>query len=181
MKKFFAVALALVMMLCCACALAEAAYSYSEYSYDESLFTEIGGEWIAMEGLGLMFYQPDIYLPAEVPQEAADQGIVALFMSEGGTSEFSISYGPAIDVEGNPAASIEDLAAYYTALGATNVDVIIVNGIPVVTSLFEESNILNYSVFFADSTQCIVTFAPASDANTAVMGGLVITTLMVME
>ena len=50
-----------------------------------------------------------------------------------------------------------------------------------VTSLLTNNDMLNYSVLFEDSTQCILSFTPASDANTALMGGLTITSLMVVE
>lgn len=181
MKKILALVMAMAMLLVSASAFAEATYTYTEYNYDESMFTEIGGEWIAMDGLGLMFYLPDIYLAAEIPEEMAQMGMVGLFGAEDGIGVISVAYGPAVDVNGNPAASIEDLAAYYTAVGATNVDIILVNGIPVVTSLVAENDTLSYTVFFEDSTQCVMSFAPASDTNTALMGGLMITTLMAAE
>lgn len=182
MKKILAFVLCLMMAFSMVAAVAEeAAYSYAEYNYDETLFAEIGGDWIAMDGLGLVFYLPDIYLAAEVPEALVETGVVGLFGAEDGVGAISVAYGPAIDVEGNAAASIEALADYYTSIGATNVDVIIVNGIPVVTSLVAENDLLSYSVFFADSTQCVMSFTPASDANTALMGGLMITSLMAAE
>lgn len=181
MKKIMVLVLALAMLLVSSSAFAETAYTYTEYNYDETLFAEIGGEWIAMEGLGLMFYLPDIYLASEVTEEMAQSGTVGFFCTEDASSFMSITYGGAIDDAGNAITTIEGLAAYYTSVGATNVDVIIVNGIPVATSLLPESDMLSYSVFFTDSTQCIVSFAPASDTATALMGGLTITSLMAAE
>ena len=181
MKKIISLFMALTMLLVSVSVLAEAAYTYSEYTYDESLFAEIGGEWIAMEGLGLMFYQPDVYLAAELPELLAETGVIGAFATEDSSSVFTVSYGPAVDGEGNAVESVEELAAFYASTGATNVDVIIVNGIPVVTSLMEENDMLNYSVFFSDSTQCILTFTPASDANTALLAGLMLTSLMISE
>lgn len=181
MKKIISLIMILAMLLVSASAFAEAAYTYTEYTYDESLFTDIGGEWIAMEGLGLMYYQPDIYLTAEVPAELAENGVIGAFATEDSSSVFTVAYGPALNVEGNAAASIEELGAFYTATGATNVDVIIVNGIPVLTSMMTENDIINYSVFFEDSTQCVLTFTPASDANTALIAGLMLSSLMIAE
>ena len=181
MKKIIALALALMLAFTCAAFAEEAAYTYTEYNYDETLFAEVGGEWIAMDGLGLMFYLPDVYTAAEVSEEMAEMGFVGIFGADDGVGAFTVSYGPASDVEGNPAATVEDLADYYTAIGATNVDIVVVNGIPVVTSLIEENDTLNYTVFFEDSTQCVLSFGPASDANTALLAGLMITSLMVVE
>ena len=172
MKKILALVMALAMLLVSASAFAEAAYTYTEYSYDESLFTEIGGEWLAMEDLGLMFYLTDIYMAAEVPEALVEVGTIALFATEDGSSYMTIAYGPALNAEGNAAATVEELAAYLTAIGSSNVDVIIVNGIPVVTSMNVENDTLAYSVFYEDGTQCLISFAPASDATTALMGGL---------
>ena len=180
MKKMLALVLCLLVAVS-ASAFAESAFTYTEYSYDESLFTDIGGEWIAMDGLGLMFYLPDIYLAAELPEELAEAGVIGAYATEDSSSVFTVSYGPALNAEGNAAASIEELAAYYASTGATNVDIIIVNGIPVLTSLIAESDMINYSVFFTDSTQCVLSFTPASDANTALIAGLMSTSLMVAE
>ncbi|MBE5767658.1 MAG: hypothetical protein E7335_10975 [Clostridiales bacterium] len=180
MKKILALILCLLVSFSAA-AYAEAAYTYSEYAYDESMFAEIGGEWIAMEGLGLMFYLPDVYLAAELPEELAAIGVIAAFTTEDSSSTFTISYGPALNVENNAAASIEELAAYYAAVGATNVDIIIVNGIPMIISMMPADDTANYSVFFEDGTQCVLTFTPASDANTALLAGLMSTSLMIAE
>lgn len=178
MKKILALVMAL-MMLFSVSAFAETAYTYTEYNYDETLFAEIGGEWIALEGLGLMFYLPDIYLPTEIPEFMTEVGVIGLFGTEAGSSIMTVSYGPAVDAEGNAITTLEDLAAFFTSTGATNVDIILVNGIPVVTNLMAESDMVTYSVFFEDSTQCLFSFVPASDANTAVMAGLTISSLMV--
>ena len=182
MKKIIALALAMLLVLSCAAFAEEAAaYTYTEYNYDETLFEGIGGDWIAMDSLGLMFYLPDVYTAAEVSEEMAEKGFVGIFGADDGVGVYTVAYGPAVDVDGNPIATVEDLAAYYTAVGATNVDVIIVNGIPVVTSLMEANDNLSYSVFFEDSTQCILSFGPASDANTTLLAGLMVTSLMVAE
>ena len=178
MKKLFALVLCLVMFMSVS---ASAEYSYTEYTYDESLFTEIGGEWLALDGLGLKFYLPDVYLQAELADALAASGVIAAFATEDSSSVFTIAYGPAVDAAGNAVTTMEDLGAYYTAIGATNVDVIIVNGIPVLTSLLPETDLLSYSVLFADSTQCVLSFTPASDANTALLAGLMCSTLMLAE
>ena len=180
MKKVLALILCLLVSFS-AFALADTEFTYMEYAYDESMFAEIGGEWLALEGLGLMFYLPDVYLDAELPEQLAETGVVALFGTEDASSAFSISHGPALDVAGNAAASIEDLAAYYVSLGATDVDVIYINGIAVLTSMMAETDTLNYSVFYTDGTQCIFSFTPASDLNTALLAGLMSTTLMAAE
>jgi hypothetical protein len=98
------------------------------------------------------------------------------FMNEEMTTMFSVAYGQALNVEGNVAESVEDLAAMYLSTGATNVDIIIVNGWPVVTYMMAEEDMLGYSVFFGDGTQCVTSFYPASDANVATLAGLMITT-----
>ena len=181
MKKLLVLVITLAMLLVSLSALGEASYTYTEYNYDETMFADIGGEWIAMDGLGLMFYLPDIYAAAEVPEELAEVGTIGLFTTTDGSGYMNVAYGPALDVNGNAAASAEDLAAYCTSLGATNVDVIIVNGIPVITSLLPANDMLSYSVLFGDGTQCLMSFAPASDANNAVMAALTITSLMAAE
>lgn len=180
MKKVLALVLCLLIAIS-ASAFAEAAYTYVEYSYDETMFAEIGGDWLAMEGLGLKFYLPDVYLPAEITEDLAAGGVVGFFATEDASSVFSITYGAAADDEGNALTSIEELAEFYTSTGATDVDIIFVNGIPLLTSMVPETDTLNYTVFFEDSTQCLLSFTPASDMNTALLGGLMSTTLMAAE
>lgn len=178
MKKVLSLILCLLVALSVS-AFAETAYTYQSFNYDESMFAEIGGEWIGLEGLGLQFYLPDIYLAAEVPEDLAATGVLALFATEDSSSVLSISYGPAVNADGNAAASLEELAAYYTSVGATNVDIGIINGIPVLMSMMEATDSVNYSVLFEDGTQCLFGFTPASDMNTAVLAGLISTTLMI--
>lgn len=180
MKKVLALILCLLVSLS-ATAFAEAAYTYAEYSYDESMFADIDGEWIALEGLGLKFYLPDIYLAAEVTEDLAAAGVVGLFATEDSSSVLSVSYGPAVDAEGNAVASLEELAAYYTSVGATMVDISYINGIPLLMCMLEATDSVNYTVLFDDSTQCIFTFTPGSDMNNAVLAGLISTTVMVDE
>ena len=177
MKKFVSLALVLAMLLVSAAAYAEAAYTYGEYGYDETLIADIPGSWILMEGLGLQFYLPDVYLPAEVTEEMAATGVVANFANEEGTTAITILMDAAIDMEGNPITAVEDLAATYAASGATNVDVIYVNGIPAVTYMVAEMDYLGYALLFSDATQLTISFAPASDASVAIMAGVMMTTL----
>ena len=181
MKKILALVLVLTMMLVSAFAVAEAAYTYSEYNYDETMFAEIGGEWLALDGLGLMFYLPDIYVPAEIPEALAEVGTIALYGTTDGTGVLNVAYGPALKAADTAAETIEDLAGYYTSVGMSGVDVIVVNGIPMVMAMDEKNDMVSYSVFFADSTQLLLAFSPASDPNNALMAGLTLTTVMLAE
>ena len=176
MKKILALVMVLAMMLVCASAVAEVTFSYGEYGYDETLIADIPGSWYALGDLGPQLYIPDVYLPTEVTEELAANGIIANFMNEEMTTMFTVGYGQALNVEGNVAESVEDLAAMYLSTGATNVDIIIVNGWPVVTYMMAEQDMLGYSVFFGDGTQCVTSFYPASDASVATLAGVMITT-----
>lgn len=176
MKKFLTLALAL-MMLVCVSACAETAYTYSEYIYDETMFEGITGEWVAMPDLGLQMFLPDIYEAAEVSEAMAAIGAFG-FYTTNSSGMLMMTYGPAVNVEGNPAEYAEDIADYFTARGMTNVDVIFVNGLAVVTALDANADALSYCVFFGDGTQCVFTFNPASDPDHAMMAALTATSIM---
>ena len=178
MKKALVLVLALVMALVSVSAVAEAAYSYADYTYDESLFAEVGGDWFALDGLGIQLYIPDAFVALEVTEEQAAQGTVALLAAEDGSAALSIDYTVAADDAGNGIATIEDLAAVYTAAGAANVDVVVINGIPAVTYLIPDQDFLGYAVLFGDATQCSFSFGPASDSNLAILAGLTMSSLM---
>ena len=176
MKKILALVLVFVMLLASA-AFAEGEYSYREYAFDESLIAEAGGTWTEIADFGMQFYLPDIFAVIEVSEENAAAGTLAAYATSDLSGVFSIGYGAATDMEGNSIAYIEDLAALYTALGATNVDVISVNGWLAITYMLAEQDVLGYAILFDDATQCTFNFGPASDTNVALMAGIVITTL----
>ena len=178
MKKIVSLMMVIAMLFVSAAAFAEAAYTYGEYGYDESLIAEMTGEWVALEGAGLQFYLPDAYLPYEVSAEQAEQGCIASFTNEDSTTALTMFITDALDGAGNPIATVEDLAAYYASAGAANVDIILVNGIPAVTYMISEMDFLGYALLFDDATQLTISFAPASDANVAILAGVMMTTLM---
>ncbi|MBR3796367.1 MAG: hypothetical protein IKK34_10160 [Clostridia bacterium] len=181
MKKILALVLTLIMLLVSVSAFAEAAYTYSEFSYDETLFEGIGGEWYGFAEFGVQFYIPDAYAAIEPTEEEAAQGCLMNFANEDRSAVISIAYGVACDLEGNPIENATDLADFYAAAGMTNVDVIVVNGLPVVCFYIPEHDIVSYSLVFADATQCCFSFGPGSDASVATMAGLIMSTLMPLE
>lgn len=177
MKKFFALFLA-VLMLISVSAVAESQYSLAEYSYDESMFAEIPGEWYGFAEFGVQFYMPDAYASIEPTEEQAAQGCLMNFANEDRSSVISIAYGVACDLEGNPIEYANDLADFYASAGMSNVDVIFVNGLPVVSFYIADQDIISYALFFNDATQCCFSFGPGSDASVATLAALIMTTLM---
>ena len=174
MKKIIALALVLVMMLVSASAFA---YSLTEYTYDESMFADVGGDWLAFEDFGVMFYLPDIFASLEVSAEEAEQGVVANFATSDLSGVLSIAYGAAADLEGNPIEYADGLADFYASLGMANVDVVMINGLPVVTYMIPDQDMLSYCLFFNDATQVVFTFAPASSTNLGLLAGLTMSSL----
>lgn len=174
MKKLTALFLALVVLFS---ASAFAQYSLSPYIYDESLFADIPGNWYAFEDFGVMFYLPNVFESFEVTAEQAEEGILANFVTTDLSGVLSISYGIAADLEGNAIAFADELADFYADLGLSSVDVILINDLPVITFALPEQDMLSYSLFFTDSTQCVFTFAPASDADLAALAGLIMSSL----
>jgi len=181
MKRIMVLFLALSMLLVSASAFAEASYTYTEYNYDESLFAEIAGEWYGFAEFGVQFYIPDAYASIEPTEEEAAQGCLMNFANEDRSAVISIAYGAATDAAGNPTGNATDLADFYAYAGMTNVDVILVNGLPLVSFYIPDQNIVSYSLIFADGTQCCFSFAPGSDASVATMAGLIMSTLMLLE
>ena len=174
MKKILSLVLALVML---ASVSAFAEYSLTEYTYDESLFADVGGDWLAFEDFGVMFYLPDVFEALEVSAEEAEQGVVANFATSDLSGVLSIAYGPAVDLEGNAIGFADGLADFYASLGMSNVDVVMINGLPVVSFTMPDMDMLSYCLFFNDSTQVVFSFAPASSSNLALLAGLTMSSL----
>lgn len=174
MKRIFALVLAAVMMMVSA-AFAEAEYSYVELNFDEATIAEIGGDWLAVGDLGVMFYMPDIFVERELLEEEIANGYIGAYTSGDGSCLVSVAYGAALNVEGNPAEFVEELAAYYTAAGAI-ADVIIVNGCPAVAYSMPEVDMTGVGYFFNDGTQLMLNFYPASNESLATIAGVMLTT-----
>jgi len=109
MKKFLCLLLSLVMMLSCACAMAEAVY------FDPAVEEVIPGEFVALEGIGLMFYLPETMQPMELTEADIAGGGLAAFTD--GTVNVSIAYAPITDDQGNPLTGIEQIVEFYNASG----------------------------------------------------------------
>ena len=173
MKKILALVLALVMLA----STSAFAYSLTEYTYDESQFAEVGGDWLAFEDFGVMFYLPDIFAALEVTAEQAEQGVVANFATSDLSAILSIGYGVASDLEGNALSYADGLADFYASIGMENVDVLMINGLPVVGFTVPGQDVASYALYFNDATQLVFTFSPASDAAIGALAGLIMTSL----
>ena len=107
MKKLFALMLALCLL--CSVALAEGPVELN-WADVEAAAEEVGGQFFAIEALGLVVWAPnDFYIVNEIPEEYAERGINGMFAAvdeEGNlTGAITLQY---LDVNG---ASVEECVA----------------------------------------------------------------------
>lgn len=108
-KKFLSLILALMMVLSCASAMAEAVY------FDPAVQELVPGEFVALDGIGLMFYLPETMQAVEMTENDIAGGGLAAFTD--GTVNVSIAYAPISDDAGNPLCTIDEVVAFYNASG----------------------------------------------------------------
>lgn len=109
MKKILSLVIALMMILSCACAMGEALY------FDPAVTEALPGEFVALDGVGLMFYLPEGMQAVEMTEADIAGGGLAAFSD--GTVNVSIAYAPIADDAGNPLCTIEQVVEYYNASG----------------------------------------------------------------
>ena len=110
MKKILALVLALMMVLCCVSAMAEVPAEEAKVLYfDESVLEVMPGEFVALDGIGLMFYVPEGMQMTELTEEDIAAG--GLLAMNDGTTVVSIAYAPITDDAGNPLLDLETTCA----------------------------------------------------------------------
>lgn len=109
MKKILALVLCLMMALSCASAMGEAVY------FDPAAVEAVPGEFVALDGIGLMFYLPATMQAVEMTEADIAGGGLAAFTD--GAVNVSIAYAPISDDAGNPLCTIDDVVTFYNASG----------------------------------------------------------------
>lgn len=154
MKKLFAILMALCLMLSCA-ALAEATeLNWADF---EGGLADLGlaGEFVTFDEIAVKIWIPESMQAVELTDEDVENGYIGYFSDD--EASLGIVYA---DVNG---MSIEDYAATVAGIeGVTEVEQVVVNGLPAISYQMPENDTLN--VAFATEAGYVleVTMYPVS-------------------
>ena len=176
MKKLFA--LVLCLMLSFSCAMAE---ELPVIEFDEANLEGIGGEWMLLENFGLQLFVPDIFGFLEVPQEQADQGIIAVMATEDLSASISLAYSPVMDHLGNQIPGHAELVEYYASNGYENIATCLINGLEATNFVIENRDMMCMVYFLADGNALSFYYTPISNENMLALHSIIASTVMLAE
>lgn len=162
MKKLIAIALSLCLMLTTFCAVAETA-NVINWADVEPQVTEAGwqGEFFTFAEIAMKLWIPSVMTSLELTDEDREAGYIGYFTTEDQSASVAVCY---IDLGG---MDLETYAGQLADVGATNVELGTLNGIPVVTYSVPENDSYNVAATTQAGYVLELVCAPMSDEGFA--------------
>ncbi len=109
------------------------------WSEVESGLAEMGleGDFVTLDEVAVKLWIPASMTRSELTEEDVEQGFIAHFLDEDNTTQISVVY---VNVEG---ASLEDYAAALPEYGATDIESLVINGLPAISYTVAETDSLS--------------------------------------
>lgn len=171
MKKFVAVLLAAMLLTMSMGAFAEeaapAAPAEINWADFEAQITESGwtGEFVTFDEIALQMFMPSVFKAVELTEEEkTEQGYICYFTTEDKSAQIAVNY---VDVDG---MTLEAYKEYLPTVDATDVEEVIVNGLPAISYTHKVSDTASAATLsFATEMGYIIefTFAPMEDEGFA--------------
>ena len=160
MKKIASFILAVTMLVVCAASAFATEVNWDKFQ-EEAAETVAKGDFVSFDEISVKMWVPTVLTAVELSEEEQEEGYIAYFMTEDESAAISVMY---VDVDG---MELEEYKAELEEVGATDIEDVVVNGLPAVTYTLEE-----------DDTACIaftteagyileVAAAPVSDEGFA--------------
>lgn len=134
MKKIVSFVLAVTMLAVCAVS----AFAATEINWDtlqeQAAETVAKGEFVTFDEIAVKMWVPSALVAVELTDEDKEAGYIAYFMPEDESAAISVIYG---DVDG---MSLEEYKEKLTEAGATDIEDVVVNGLPGVSYALEEDD-----------------------------------------
>ena len=153
MKKIFAILMALCLLVSCAMA-EEINWADIEGTVAES---GIEGDFASISDIGVKMFIPSVFNDIELSEEDVANGYLCYLTTDDESGTVAVMYA---DVNG---MSLEDYAASLPDVGATEVELGTLNGIPVVTYEVPENDTMNIAMMTDTGNAIEFVFNPASD------------------
>ncbi len=160
MKKIASFVLAAAMLVLCAASAFATEVNWDTFE-EQAAETVAKGEFVTFDEISVKMWVPSILPAVELTDEDQEQGYIAYFMTEDEAAAISVMY---VDVDG---MELEEYKAKLEEAGATDIEDVVINGLPAVSYTLEESD--TACVAFTTEAGYIleVAAAPVSDENFA--------------
>ena len=155
MKKF--VVLLMVLCLLGTCALAEGNQINWSDVEEQVAASGIEGDFYSVADIGVKMFIPAALKEIDLSDEDVEEGYICYLSTDDQSAVVAVMYA---DFEGN---SLEDYAAILPDIGATGVEMDVINGIPAVTYEVPENDSVNVAMMTDTGYAIEFVFNPASD------------------
>lgn len=161
MKKFLSILLCLLLLAACACA------EEAVITYDPAVFDALGIEiqTLALEDFGMMIDLPAEMLEVELSEADLAGGAIAAYAAPDFSCMMSVGFAQMTDMGGNPFGDYNALMSYYQMYGATDLEIVDVNGQFALSYAIPEADVMGSIYLFEDSWVLTFNFAPLSNEN----------------
>lgn len=131
MKKLVAIILTLAMVLCAGACLAEEEAETFEINWadlqEQGAETIAQGDFVTFDEIALKMWVPNVMPAIELTDDDKAQGYIGYYQTEDGTAAISAMY---VDIGG---MTLEEYKEQAIQAGATDVEDLVVNGVPAVS------------------------------------------------
>lgn len=133
MKKIVSLTLVIAMMLLCAVSAFATEVNWDTIQ-EQSPETVDRGEFVTFDEIAVKMWVPTVLTAVELTEEDLDEGYIAYFMTEDESAAVSVMY---VDVDG---MSLEEYKEALPDYGATQIEDVVINGLPAITYVLEEND-----------------------------------------
>ena len=160
MKKIVSFILAAAMLVLCAVSACATEINWDDLK-DQAAETIAKGEFVEFDEISIKMWMPSVLAAVELTDDDREQGYIGYFMSEDESCAISVMY---VDMDG---MELDEYKTQLADVGATDIEDVVVNGLPAVSYMLEETD--TACVSFATEAGYILEFAgaPKSDEGFA--------------
>ena len=133
MKKIVSFILAAAMLVLCAVSACATEINWDDLK-DQAAETIAKGEFVEFDEISIKMWMPSVLAATELTDDDRDQGYIGYFMSEDESCAISVMY---VDMDG---MELEEYKAQLEEVGATDIEDVVVNGLPAVSYMLKETD-----------------------------------------
>ena len=133
MKKIVSFILAAAMLMLCAVSAFATEINWDDLK-DQAAETIAKGDFVEFDEIAIKMWMPTVLAATELTDDDRDQGYIGYFMSEDESCAISVMY---VDMDG---MELEEYKAHLEEVGATDIEDVVVNGLPAVSYMLKETD-----------------------------------------
>lgn len=132
-------------------------------------------QWYTFDEIAVQMWVPDVLVNMELSEEDVENGYIGYFMTADESAAVGIQY---VDVNG---MSLEEYAAALPEFGATEIETMIINGLPCISYDLKENDTTALTFVTEMGYAFEVSFAPLSDEGFASTASLIAASIQASE